>query len=30
MDKASVLPIAEKGVVGRGVLIDMARHRGKD
>ena len=29
MDKASVLPIAEKGVVGRGVLIDMARHRGK-
>ena len=30
MDKASVLPIAEKGVVGRGVLVDMARHRGKD
>jgi Predicted metal-dependent hydrolase len=30
MDRASVLPIAEKGVVGRGVLIDMARHRGKD
>ena len=30
MDKASVLPIAEKGVVGRGVLIDMARHRGKE
>lgn len=29
MAKASVLPIAEKGVVGRGVLIDMARHRGK-
>jgi kynurenine formamidase len=29
MDKASVLPIAEKGVVGRGVLVDMARHRGK-
>lgn len=28
--KASVLPIAERGVVGRGVLIDMARHRGKD
>ena len=28
--KASVPPIAEKGVVGRGVLIDMARHRGKD
>jgi kynurenine formamidase len=30
MAKASVLPIAEKGVVGRGVLIDIARHRGKD
>ena len=30
MDKASVLPIAEKGIVGRGVLIDIARHRGKD
>lgn len=29
MDRASVLPIAEKGVVGRAVLIDMARHRGK-
>ena len=29
MEKASVLPIAEKGIVGRGVLIDMARHRGK-
>jgi kynurenine formamidase len=29
MGKASVLPIAEKGVAGRGVLIDMARHRGK-
>lgn len=29
MDKASVLPIAERGVVGRGVLIDMARFRGK-
>jgi kynurenine formamidase len=29
MHKASVLPIAEKGVAGRGVLIDMARHRGK-
>lgn len=28
--KASVLPIAERGVVGRGVLIDVARHRGKD
>jgi kynurenine formamidase len=30
MQKASVLPIAEKGIVGRGVLIDMARHRGKE
>jgi kynurenine formamidase len=30
LDRASVLPIAEKGIVGRGVLIDMARHRGKD
>lgn len=30
MSKAGVLPIGEKGVVGRGVLIDMARHRGKD
>ncbi len=29
MDKASILPIAERGVVGRAVLIDMARHRGK-
>jgi kynurenine formamidase len=28
--KASVLPIAERGVVGRGVLVDIARHRGKD
>ncbi len=26
----TALPIAEKGIVGRGVLIDMARHRGKD
>ncbi|WP_182949424.1 cyclase family protein [Gluconacetobacter takamatsuzukensis] len=30
MTKASVLPIAERGVVGRGVLIDMARFRGKE
>ncbi|MEV6259986.1 cyclase family protein [Streptomyces sp. NPDC051784] len=29
MQKASVLPIAEKGVVGRAVLVDMARFRGK-
>jgi kynurenine formamidase len=30
MEKASVLPIAERGVVGRGILLDMARFRGKD
>jgi kynurenine formamidase len=30
LDKASVLPIAERGVVGRAVLLDMARFRGKD
>jgi kynurenine formamidase len=30
LKKASVLPIAERGVVGRGVLIDMARHRNKE
>jgi len=30
LSKASVLPIAERGVVGRAVLLDMARHRGKD
>lgn len=29
MQRAGVLPLAEKGIVGRGVLIDMARHRGK-
>ncbi|GAA1914518.1 cyclase family protein [Nocardioides lentus] len=29
LDKASVQPIAEKGVVGRAVLLDMARFRGK-
>lgn len=28
--KAGVLPIAERGVVGRAVLIDIARYRGKD
>lgn len=27
--KASVLPTAERGVVGRGVLLDVARHRGR-
>jgi kynurenine formamidase len=30
MRKASVLPIAERGVVGRAVLLDVARWRGKD
>lgn len=30
LEKASVLPIAERGVVGRGVLLDMARHLGKE
>lgn len=29
MSWASILPIAERGIVGHGVLIDMARHRGK-
>ena len=29
MSKASVFPIGDRGVVGRGILIDMARHRGK-
>jgi kynurenine formamidase len=30
MTKASILPIAERGVVGRAVLLDIARHRGKE
>jgi kynurenine formamidase len=30
LSRASVHPIAERGVVGRAVLIDIARHRGKD
>lgn len=30
LSRASILPIAEKGIVGRGVLIDMASFRGKD
>lgn len=30
MEKASVQPIAERGVVGRAVLLDMARFRGKE
>ena len=29
MAKASILPIAERGVVGRGVLLDMAAYRGQ-
>jgi kynurenine formamidase len=29
MSKASVYPIGERGIVGRGILIDMARFRGK-
>jgi kynurenine formamidase len=29
LDKASVEPIAQRGVVGRGVLLDMARYRDK-
>lgn len=30
MTKASVLPLAERGIVGRAVLIDMARQRNKE
>lgn len=30
LSKASILPIAERGVVGRGVLIDIARFREKE
>ena len=30
LGKASVEPIAQRGVVGRSVLLDMARFRGKD
>lgn len=29
MKKASILPIAQRGVVGRGILLDMAQHKGK-
>lgn len=29
MKRASVLPIAQRGVVGRGVLLDMAAYKGK-
>ena len=28
--RASVAPIAERGIVGRGILLDMARFRGQD
>lgn len=30
LSKASVLPIAQHGIVGRGVLLDVARFLGKD
>ena len=30
LSRASILPIAERGVVGHGVLLDVARHRGVD
>jgi kynurenine formamidase len=30
LDKASVAPIAERGIVGRGILLDIARFRGKE
>jgi len=30
LDRASVAPIAERGVVGRGILLDVARFRGKE
>jgi kynurenine formamidase len=30
LEKASVFPIAQRGVVGRGLLLDVARARGKD
>lgn len=29
LEKASVYPIAERGIVGRALLLDIARHRGK-
>jgi kynurenine formamidase len=29
MNKASILPISERGVVGRGILLDMAAYKGK-
>jgi kynurenine formamidase len=30
LSKASIMPIAEKGVVGRGILLDIARWRNKE
>jgi kynurenine formamidase len=30
LEKASVQPLAERGIVGRAVLLDIARWRGKD
>lgn len=30
LQKCSIQPIAEHGVIGRGVLLDAARHRGKE
>ena len=30
MTKASILPIAERGIAGRAVVLDVARLRGKD
>lgn len=30
LEKCSIEPIADHGVVGRGVLLDIARHRGVD
>lgn len=30
MEKCSIEPMADHGVVGRGVLLDVARHRGED
>ena len=30
LERCSIEPIAEHGVVGRGVLLDIARHRGVD
>jgi kynurenine formamidase len=30
LERASVLPLAERGIVGRGVLIDLARAQGRE